>query len=178
MTDETTYAKELFDTQYQYLSSGAAAKEGSVAIAAGRTAGMALDAGLEKIASEIWRQYIPNVEGMPSLQDFYNGYKHNKYQGGFARFQTGVPNPDHPNNAIGFPHPGTVFSNAAGSYAFSLDVAAKGDAALAGGEREPTAKWGMAALCAAGFQAQAQQLHDAIISGVNLNIAKEIGRSS
>lgn len=172
-TPEQEQIKTLYKGMYRYLSSGEAAEEGNPIIAAARAAALAKDAGLDNIAEAISSKYIPNVKGMPSFKEFRKGYEENKDKEGFKRFETGVPDPRHPTGAIGFRHPGTKFSNAAGSYAFALDAAANGDAAFKnGGDREPTGNWAFDALTAAGFPEQAKILQEAVIAGIQLETVK------
>lgn len=176
-TPEQESAKTLYKNQYNYLSylsnlsEAELAEEGSIAIAAGRAAGMAKNAGLDNIAEVIWNKYIPNVKNMPTLEEFWEGYSKNANNGNFAGFKTGAINEDDPQKRVAFPHPGTEFSNACGSYAYALAVAAKGDEALAGGERTSTAAWAKKALTAAGYVEKANNLESALISEKNLEIA-------
>ena len=121
--NHSTPAEDLqtqFDKQLTYLLSGQAEKEGSEAISRGRAAGLAYDLGKQNLAQAIWSKGVPTVTGMPTFAQFRAGYE--AHPEAFAEF-----------HGAGFPAGGTAFSNAAGTFAYGLDVAVRGKAALAGG---------------------------------------------
>ena len=133
--------------------------QGSRAIAIGRTAGLALDLGKENVAQALWKE-IPSLAGMPSLAEFRKGYEANPQA--FVDF----------GNIMHFPAGGTAFSNAAGSYAFALDNAAKANTPAGEDSVEYWAgEWGAKALTAAGFPQQATQLKQATHAGKALAAA-------
>ena len=145
-----------FDAQLAYTLNGV--KEGSPAIALGRTAGLAQMIGLPAVANTMWSELeklpkdttrpSPSVLGkLPSLEQLHNAYQANPNAfAAFADPQT-------------FPAGGTAFSNAIGSYAFALDYIGRGNAAIAaGGDPKWVGHWGAQTLAAAGFAAQAAQL--------------------
>lgn len=167
MAIDQTYAQAAFTKQHDYLNSGMAELEGSRAIAVGRAAGLAWDAGMEKIAKAVWDKEIPSAAGMPNFIEFRKAYE--VHHNAFGEFETG--------EGKAFTAVGTPFSNAAGSYAFALDNAVRGNEALAGGAPQWVAYWGAKALEAAGFKEQAVQLNHAIMSGALLarQKAPEIG---
>ena len=144
--------------------------EGSPAIAFGRTAGFALLAGDNAAANEAWGKLQALSEGkgllpegaFPSLEGFFAGAQKNP--AAFAEFA----------NAKNFPAAGTPFSNAAGSYAFALDCARRGEKALAGGELESVMGWCAKALRAAGFEEQAQVFDKMAVRAVAANDADSI----
>ncbi len=163
MNDTSNAIRTAFDNQLSYLNSGRADNEGSRAIAAGRAAGLAWDLGKENIAQALWSKEIPNVVGMPSFAEFRAGYEKNK--AAFEAFDYGED----------FTASGTPFSNAAGSYAYALDNAARGKEALAGGETKWVGVWGAKALVAAGFVDKAEKLNAAIISEQKMSVAPAKG---
>lgn len=158
MTESNQTIHEMFEQQFAYLNSGKAEREGSRAIAAGRAAGLAWDDGQENLALAIWQKEVAPVTGMPSFAEFRAGYK--AHVDDFGEFA----------DRHNYPAIGTAFSNAAGSYAYALDNAVRGAAALAGGEAQWAGYWGAKALQAAGFPAQAEQLDKAIQSGTLLAV--------
>ncbi len=158
---QTPDIQAMYERQFAYLNSGKAEVDGSRAIAAGRAAGLAWQAGHKTIAQAIWSKEIPAVVGMPSFAEFCAAYEDNQLS--FLEFAD-------PKN---FPIPNTAFSNAAGSYAYALDNAARGKAALAGGESGSVGDWGAMALTAAGFLEKAKQLNAAIVNGVLLDIVPQ-----
>ena len=138
--------------------------QGSRAIAIGRTAGLALDLGKETIAQALWKE-IPSLTGMPSLAEFRKGYEANPQA--FAEF----------GDLKHFPAGGTPFSNAAGSYAFALDNAAKATKpAVVDSEEYWAGHWGEKALTAAQFPTEAVQLNQAILDGKQLAAAPVKGQ--
>lgn len=158
-----TQLKTLFKQQYRYAVSGAAAKEGSPAIALGRAAGLAALIGEPESARQLWEQHYPPAT-MPGFDDFYRGYQ--QHEAAFADFA----NPSH------FPAAGTAFSNACGSYAFALDYLSRGQAAVAnGGEPQWVCHWGAQALRAAGFPQQAALMETAWQPQPNITAAQPQG---
>ena len=148
-----------FDKQLTYLLSGQAEKDGSEAIARGRASGLAYDLGKQNLAQAIWSKGVFTVTGMPTFSQFRAGYE--AHPQAFSEF-----------HGTHFPAGGTAFSNAAGTFAYGLDVAVRGKDALAGGEPSAVGYWTEKSLAAAGFAAQAVQLNQAIISGTKLESVK------
>lgn len=142
MTTDTPSLTTLLDSQLAYTISGEAAKDGSVAIARGRTAGLAIQCGLPATAKQFWAQ-VPALSDMPDFDTMHARYAANPEA--FATF----------GDAGHFSAPGTAFSNAMGSYAYALDYLSRGEQALAGGEAQWICHWGAAALRAAGFPEKA-----------------------
>lgn len=172
-TPETPMAAPLsllsaLDSQLAFTLSGDAAKEGSEAIAFGRSAGLAAEAGLPKLAATMWAK-VPTLLNMPTLDEFIAGY--NTHSANFATF----------GDSEHFPAGGTKLSNALGSYAFALDYLHRGDTALGKGNAKDVCDWGATALKAAGFAEKAAlvelawQQKNPPIAGVTTEDAKTNG---
>ncbi len=142
--------RPLYEQQKRYTDSAqGAAAEGSIAIAYGRTAGLAHEVGEDAVAAEYWAK-LPAMTDMPTLAEFTRAYAAAPHQ--FMHFS------DSKNFSAG----GTALSNALGSYAFALDYLQNGAAALRnGGEPEWVCKWGAYALRCAGFEQRAKIVEQA-----------------
>lgn len=147
--------QESFDRQRAFTDSGAAELEGSLAIALGRTAGLALLVGRDHLARDYWQQmlHIPSDKAkplpaeLPTFDQFWQ-----KYQEESARYSSFADTSDFSAN-------GRAFANAAGCYAFALDYLRRGKEAISmGGDPKWIGHWGERALTAAGFAAQGAEL--------------------
>ena len=129
----------------QPLNSQAIAEQDAKAIAAGRAAGAALEAGRREDAAAWWAQ-LPVVAGMPTLAEFAKGFEANA--GKFGDWSS----------AVHFPAGGSAFSNACGSLARVLVYASHGVKAQKGSDavEEWAYDWGIRALRAAGLEAPAK----------------------
>ena len=149
--DSDAALRQALDTQLSYMLS--TPNDGSPAIGLGRAAGLAKQVGLDKTAAQMWGMLaqLPASQAlpaqMPGIDQIAAAYTQNPAN--FAAF-TSKDN---------FPAAGNGLSNALGSYAFALDYARRGDAAIAnGGEPKWIASWGAQAINAAGFPNQASAL--------------------
>ncbi len=157
---QSAEAAAFLVNQERYLLSGEAAQEGSIAIALGRTAALAIQAGDIPKAEKYWAQLNalePKVAGyldMPSITDIFFGTGNG--DGYLAAPEKFV---EHFGSVQNYPIPNTHFSNAVGSYAFALDYLQRGDAAIVnGGDPQWIAHHGAIALSAAGFSKQAEHV--------------------
>ncbi len=119
--------------------------DGSPAIAYGRAIGLAMEKQQPDVA-QFFREklVIKDAHFDSTIAQLYDAY--GKTPEKFAAFVAGKN---------GFTS-GTAFSNALGSYAYAFDYLERGDAALAGGEKDSVLHWGAEAMRAGSISERAE----------------------